>query len=744
MNRTPFYQTLYDNVPANTVLCLTDIFESRIRNRFFNARDIEAIDNAINATVGKANIYMRVTPLHHQPERGRGVETDSVGSGVLWVDYDCYDDKLQGLMNLRESAKPPTLVVDSGGGIQAYWKLRSFCTDLYAIKSRNKALKQTLNTSDSEWADSCFDMARVLRVPDTPNVKYTPPKTARIIDYYPDRVYDLIDFPQADLEENAIQFWDNQPLPYNFYQDIKAADKKLYARIVTGESAKNSANGTVDRSENDWYCVNALFKLGYTPAQCITAMISGETLLSAKYRDTGRYDYVVTTVNKAWRSFMDSPEQYFIRGLNPGELVVRAMTGPNRGYLYTARTLRKYESGYYPKIDEDLFRHEVYTRLGARWKRAIQEEAINNVKAACYLDHKLCNATGSTHINCANGMLSIDTGELIPHDPKYLSLYQLPAGYDPHCDPTFVDQFVASIIPADSIPFFWEFIGSCFITNQYWPKAFLMLIGPSNSGKSTLLNFIRTMLGDENTESIPLQKLADNDFTAVKLVGKIANIFADLDTSESKSVGTIKTLTGDDRNYVEEKNQVGFSTPNYARLIFSANSYPTVKNADDAFYDRAKIIICANKFTGSKEDHTIKHRLEQPNNLSAALLRAFQGLQRLKAQNGFTASQAMRDANEDYRRYADVVVGFLRQCRYDQRYRTPKTTLYAAFKEFCIFGGHKVVTEGSFYRRVNDRMGDFAIGVITPEIEDRRIECYTGVKPPENYVTFSIAKGVNS
>ena len=35
-------------------------------------------------------------------------------------------------------------------------------------------------------------------------------------------------------------------------------------------------------------------------------------------------------------------------------------------------------------------------------------------------------------VNCRNGLVDVMTGELLPHDPKVLTLFQVPVSYDPN------------------------------------------------------------------------------------------------------------------------------------------------------------------------------------------------------------------------------------------------------------------------------------------------------------------------
>lgn len=695
------------------------------------------------------NVYTRITPLAIEPQPGkRGLEKDSAGSSVLWCDLDCYNDKDHGIEALKAFQLPPTLIVDSGGGLHAYWLLNEFATDLIAIKARNKALYKALATIEG---DACFDLARVLRVPGTFNVKYDPPVAAKIVAYEPTNVYRLEQFPTCDVEEPTIQVWDHAPLPGGFAVNVQSADKKLYMFLTNQSKAAEmfgTDTGELDRSTCDAWCVTRLLSLGYTPEQCFSVMTDSRYTTSLKYRETGRFDYVTVTINNVYNHFLQSPDRYFDKSRVNTTKLVQEIVGSQSQYIHTAGTFWRYDSGCYRRDAETILKRELTNRLKNRWSTFAENEVLGYIESKYTTPIDTCNIQSHEYINCTNGMLNIATGQIEPHDLKYRSLYQIPASYDPHCDTTVVDNFLAAVIPKDAILFFWEFIGSCFVTDRYWPKAFLTLVGAPDSGKSTLLNFIRALLGDENTESIPLQTLADNRFAMIKLFGRLANIFADLDESAAGNVGQIKSLTGDDKQYAEEKHVKGFSFTNRARLIFSANSYPMVKNADHAYYERAKIVPCPYSYPIGVGDPTLLQRLTRPENLSAALLRAYQGLKRLTAQNHFTASRSMEQAHIEYREYADTVAGFLLLCRYDQTFVTAKEDLYRAYKEYCLFSGRKAVTDQSFYRRIHERMGDFPISEKRPSIDvggaQKRLWVYTGVKPPEDYVTFRIAKGVNS
>src|SRR5205085_793568 len=116
-----------------------------------------------------------------------------------------------------------------------------FCTDLFAIKTRNKWIEQEFK---DYGADSVSDLSRVLRVPTTFNHKTNPLREASIVVWRPDRFYQIGDFDCAPIE-NIIygEPVEEEVLPSNLLPDIRKIGKLgdlLYKRIFSEETARES------------------------------------------------------------------------------------------------------------------------------------------------------------------------------------------------------------------------------------------------------------------------------------------------------------------------------------------------------------------------------------------------------------------------------------------------------------------------------------------------------------------------
>jgi P4 family phage/plasmid primase-like protien len=597
--------------------------------------------------------------------------------------------------------------------LHAYWLLNSFTTDLDAIKSRNLGLIVALNNGKSDGiADSCFDLARILRLPGTYNVKRDPPLLCSIVEYNPDRICQITDFTPAEYRETAVDVWDSVPLSGDFIETLKERDPKLVKRILNEVTARKidapmKADGSIDRSRNDAYIATRLLGLGYAPETILSVLMHDEWLSGARYAERKRYDYVVMTVNSALRVFKASEDRYFVKTAFQTDRLAQELNTSNR-FIFVAERLYRYENGVFLEDGAQFIKAQAVKRLGKRWSSRASDETLRYVIDQSHIPQETVNQI-TEYANCVNGMLHLTTRELKPHSPAYLSLSQIPVLWEPSIDCSTIDQFISEVLQNDAIDTFWEFVGSAFITARYEPKHFMVLWGPGDSGKSKVIELLGRFFGRHNTQAIAFQTLMDNRFATAALYGKMVNLFSDLSQSEANNCDYIKTLTGDDVISAERKFKEPFQFKCTTRSIFSSNHFPKVKSADEQYFKRALIIACPNHFGSDRADPGIVDRLATPANFSAMLLRAVEGFERLRKNNGLTRSPSINAASNEYRFTADTVAGFWHACPFDADAVVSKQEAYAIYRQVCQAANRKEVSDDLFYKRTAEQSDRFGI-----------------------------------
>jgi hypothetical protein len=159
------------------------------------------------------NVYWQVNPPLRDLTKKAGRE-DIKSVNLFHVDIDprAGEDleaervRCLALFNERlpPSVPPPTVVVFSGGGYQAFWKLETpilIDGDLSRAEDA-KRYNQTLETAFG--GDNCHNIDRIMRLPGTVNLpderkrkKNRTAALATLVDFFPDRVYPLSMFTAA-------------------------------------------------------------------------------------------------------------------------------------------------------------------------------------------------------------------------------------------------------------------------------------------------------------------------------------------------------------------------------------------------------------------------------------------------------------------------------------------------------------------------------------------------------------------
>jgi putative DNA primase/helicase len=181
-------------------------------------QDRDAAYRFILKLQGKHNAYFTVNAVVAKTSK-KASKHDIAEIHYLYVDADLNKkldwsnpavvaaEKQRVLSLLRAYGPPPTAIVWSGGGFQAFWRLSKIIVvngdkDLMApIERRMRRIEQAFG------ADSCHNADRIMRIPGSMNVlgptkvrAGRKPDRADLIEFYDDRIYDLEDFPEIDPE----------------------------------------------------------------------------------------------------------------------------------------------------------------------------------------------------------------------------------------------------------------------------------------------------------------------------------------------------------------------------------------------------------------------------------------------------------------------------------------------------------------------------------------------------------------
>ena len=261
-----------------------------------------------------------------------------------------------------------------------------------------------------------------------------------------------------------------------------------------------------------------------------------------------------------------------------------------------------------------------------------------------------------------DGIYDMDNDVFIDFDPGIIITNKINHKYNPDAYSAIVDTTMNKLACNDKSVrmLLEEVIGYCFYRRNELRKSFI-LIGDKANGKSTFLDMIKTLLGDENTAALDLKELGDR-FKTAELFGKLANIGDDIGDEFIANPAVFKKLCSGDRVNVERKGRDPFDFNNYSKLLFSANNIPRIKDKSGAVLDR--LIIVPFDATFSKDDPDfdpyIKYKLRSNEAMEYLIQIGLRGLKRVLENRGFTRSARVDAELKEYEESNNPVITFFK------------------------------------------------------------------------------------
>lgn len=375
--------------------------------------------------------------------------------------------------------------------------------------------------------------------------------------------------------------------------------------------------------------------------------------------------------------------------------------------IQDTQELYVYNEGVYIPEGEKIIIEAIRKALGEQCSIYDRNETKAIISDATLADRTIFNHNPDHKICVENGILNLDTMEFTEHSAREYFQTKIPVKYEPLAECPNIEKFHSEIVDQSDVQTLEELIAYCLYPEYPIHKA-VMLIGFGANGKSTWLSMVKAFLGKENSSGLSLQQLGNSRFATSSLVGKFANIYADIPDSSLKNTGTFKMLVGQDLIGAEIKFGKHFTFENHAKLLFSANKIPETSDDTDAFFRRWIIIVFPNRFTDEKNaehkaDHNLLRKLTTSEELSGLLNKCLRRLTKLLDRGHFYGDKPTAEWRVDYIRKSDPITAFymdrLEEINDPEIYVT-KTALYQAFVNYCKNNKLPVVDNSVFSKKI--------------------------------------------
>lgn len=327
----------------------------------------------------------------------------------------------------------------------------------------------------------------------------------------------------------------------------------------------------------------------------------------------------------------------------------------------------------------------------------------------------------------ANGVYDITTDELMPFSPDIVITNKINHAFRIGAYSEIVDRMLDKLAVGDSDirMLLEEVVGYCFMRRNELRKAFVFL-GEKHNGKSTYLDMINNLLGMENTSALDLRELGDK-FKTAELFGKLANIGDDIGDEFVANPAIFKKVVSGDRVNAERKNKDPFEFNNYAKMLFSANNIPRIKDKSGAVLDRLIIVPFNASFTNKDADFDpyIKYKLRSEECMEYLIQLGIAGLKRVLENRGFTVSKKVEAEIKEYEANNNPVILFFEDLSYDDIVNQPTKTVYRRYSEFCLANNFQPMSNVEFSKQVKKR---YNVDIILKRIKNDRVRIFVPLR----------------
>ena len=414
-----------------------------------------------------------------------------------------------------------------------------------------------------------------------------------------------------------------------------------------------------------------------------------------------------------------------------------------------------YEHGVYVKVNRNIFIARIirpYVPKG----RATANMLDNTMKLLLTSGSHSVKYTDldqdENYINLKNGLLNINSWELEEHRPELLSTLQLDVEYRAGARrKESFDHYMKDLIRSpdgledpEKALVIQEYFGML-LSNipMYNLKKILFLVSfIGNTGKSTLLRLIDTMLGEDHTAAIDLRELdgtkSSNRFTLGSMRGRRLIECGDQSSAVINDSSMFKQLTGGDKVKIEEKGVQQEYFRFTGGVVIASNQIPIFRDDyGNHLYERIQIIPL--QHTILKKDTTLEKKMQREK--SAIFNWFMEGLKRVRSNDyKLTECQSAAEFIQEYRTEGDSLYRYLTET-YDitlnARDVVSKKEFDAAYHVWCAWINADPEQQERLIevsrRQIRYRLESYGVSFKKNGKVDGRggLHCYAGIKKKE-------------
>jgi putative DNA primase/helicase len=362
-----------------------------------------------------------------------------------------------------------------------------------------------------------------------------------------------------------------------------------------------------------------------------------------------------------------------------------------------------YNGKYYSKASDGVVNKMLHMSYDKTLLSGDRSEVLKFIKLKTFVEPMELNKNWN-EIVVKNGILNLSNLELYPHNSSVYNTVCVHYDWNPKVTYSpIIDSFMNQISAGDEQKkkFLYEIVGYTLLRKPVFGKMFI-LYGGGGTGKSTFLNLIKKLIGEEYCSYLTLSDM-EKEFLPAEMFGKLVNLGDDIDAKILKDTGMLKSVITGETVTVHRKFEAPFNFNNFAKLIFTCNKLPAINDRTTGLYRRISIIEINKKI--EKFDPFFLFKITDED-MQYLLYNAVKELRNALENNRLSEDSGMIKRLNDFKNEQSSVLQFSEDTGISTTANmSPVQTVYDLYVEYCKRSGFKSLSKPNFSSEFCDEYG---------------------------------------
>ncbi len=314
------------------------------------------------------------------------------------------------------------------------------------------------------------------------------------------------------------------------------------------------------------------------------------------------------------------------------------------------------------QVEKDLILKKAKHDLRGRWSNHTKRELLNQFEHhQNYIEFADMGLPENKFLLKDGQVINLETRELETVRPEMYPLNSLNTSYNPDAEGQELKQFIEDTIDSEEmIEALQEFLGY----SLTWPSSkyekMLLILGGTDTGKSTLIEVIEELYGESTLTKISFPQLGmDRAFHVPDLKDSILNIDTDMEDKDIQRKSRVKKIVSKEEIYAEAKGKDGYNMTPKANHLVTSNNCPEHSDATDAYFNRFITLTATTRVPEEEKDRGLADKLKSEQNIQWLFRWALDGLDRLNKQNDFSWNPTEYETKKLWDRFGNSVQQFI-------------------------------------------------------------------------------------